>query len=118
MIMKIMTPENDKPPLFLGINANGMTGGHNFTFALDIKQEAHDMIAHFGLYLAYKYVPEIYSCMQRRCKVCKANPLGPKIAHSENQGRQINAQPGCHSGQYGLDEEPRKNEFGTQKDAL
>ena len=54
-----------KIPLFLGINADSMTGSHVLTFAMDVKQEARDMIAHFESYLAYKYVPETYSCMQK-----------------------------------------------------
>ena len=65
MIKKIVTRKNDKRPFFLGINTERMTGGHIFTIALNVEQEAHNMIAHFWSYLTFKYGPEIYGYMQK-----------------------------------------------------
>ena len=62
MIMQIKTKSNQARNLFLGINADKMAGGHVFTFALDVEQEAQDMAVQFGSYLAHKYNDEVFKC--------------------------------------------------------
>ena len=64
MIMQIKTKDDQTRNLFLGINANKMAGGHTFTFALDVEQEARDMAVQFGSYLAHKYCDKIFKCME------------------------------------------------------
>ena len=50
--------------MFLGVNADKIAGGHVFTFALDVEQEAPDMAIQFGSYLAHKYNDEVFKCME------------------------------------------------------
>ena len=64
MIMNIKTRDDNTRAMFLGINADKMTGGYNFTYALDIEQEARDMAVQFGSYLAHEYSEEIFKCME------------------------------------------------------
>ena len=64
MIMQIKTKDDKNRALFLGINEDKVAGGHVLTFALDVKQEARDMVVHFGLYLVHEYSDEIFKCME------------------------------------------------------
>ena len=68
-----------KRSLFLSFNVYSMTGEHVFTFSLAIEQEARNMIAHFGSYLAHKYSLEIFSCMQAKAlERAKQSPWDPE----------------------------------------
>ena len=64
MIMQIKTKDDNERTVFLGINADKMTGEHVFTYALDIEQESRDMAVQFGSYLAHEYSAEVFKCME------------------------------------------------------
>ena len=88
MIMKITVQDDDNRKLFLGVNADHVTGGHIFTFTNDVATEATDMAVYFGSYLVYKHSENIPNHIVLESPQAVASPI--------NNGRKINDKLCCN----------------------